>query len=467
YSLPLPNDWLATLHTDLHWQSESWWRVFQDHEFAKLDEYFTMNLAAIFVNEERGWNIMAYIKNVTDETAITGAFLNSDDTGLTTNVFLTEPRLYGLRVTKAWNNTPWFDDFAARRQGPFPLTVELGGQVQRHDAPAEVLRPGFDEEFPDTLATFDDAQEDDLDWGDGREVKLTYRPGSGPWSVSAGLRYGKTNGQAGDARREPTDPICVFAGPAEFLCEKYEDTANFGPLTRFTVDNWSEPSVYDREEHQIVDLSVGRDIGIGGLSRSTFTAGLRHVRLQSQTDATFRGLPDWDLGIITFPPANSTHTKYFASLTADREFEGVGPMVGWDGSVSVLGNQDTGTFDLDVSLGGGVMFGDRETTVEAAQTAEFFEMNTFVVTGLGSAGTLEGIPLPVDPPISTRRSQSATAPVFSGSLGLSYKVDRFSIGAGYRWERYFEALDAGLAEEKAYDRTIDGPYLKLSVGFGG
>ena len=62
-----------------------------------------MNLAAIFTNEEQGWNIMAYIKNVTDETAITGAFLNSDDTGLTTNVFLTEPRLYGLRVTQNWS----------------------------------------------------------------------------------------------------------------------------------------------------------------------------------------------------------------------------------------------------------------------------------------------------------------------------------------------------------------------------
>jgi iron complex outermembrane recepter protein len=37
---------------------------------------------------------------VFDATAITGDFLNSDDSGLTTNVFLTDPRLYGVRVTK-------------------------------------------------------------------------------------------------------------------------------------------------------------------------------------------------------------------------------------------------------------------------------------------------------------------------------------------------------------------------------
>jgi iron complex outermembrane receptor protein len=39
---------------------------------------------------------------VFDVTAITGAFLNTDDTGLTTNVFVTDPRLYGLRITKSF-----------------------------------------------------------------------------------------------------------------------------------------------------------------------------------------------------------------------------------------------------------------------------------------------------------------------------------------------------------------------------
>jgi hypothetical protein len=45
---------------------------------------------------------MGYVKNVLDTTAITGAFLNSDDSNLTTNVFLTDPRLIGVRITKNW-----------------------------------------------------------------------------------------------------------------------------------------------------------------------------------------------------------------------------------------------------------------------------------------------------------------------------------------------------------------------------
>jgi hypothetical protein len=77
-------------------------------------------------------------------------------------------------------------------------------------------------------------------------------------------------------------------------------------------------------------------------------------------------------------------------------------------------------------------------------------------------------------PISTvsnlvviKRSKDATVPVVDLSLGLSYRVDRISIGAGYRWERYFNAIDGGFTEHKSYDRTIDGPYFKIAVGFGG
>ena len=68
---------------------------------------------------------------------------------------------------------------------------------------------------------------------------------------------------------------------------------------------------------------------------------------------------------------------------------------------------------------------------------------------------------------SSTRSQSVTVPVVDLSLGLSYTIDRVSIGAGYRWERYYDVLDAGDDEARDFDRTIDGPYLKLSVGFGG
>jgi len=101
YSVPLSSDWAGTLRTDLYWQDASWWRVFNDNAYDKLHAYSTVNLTLILTNQA-GWQVMLYDKNVFNTTAITGAFLNSDDTGLTTNVFLTDPKLVGIRVTKNW-----------------------------------------------------------------------------------------------------------------------------------------------------------------------------------------------------------------------------------------------------------------------------------------------------------------------------------------------------------------------------
>ncbi|HEY5237258.1 MAG TPA: TonB-dependent receptor [Rhizomicrobium sp.] len=101
YTMPLSQDWAGTLRGDFYWQDSSWWRVFDDNPYDRLHGYNTVNLTLIFTNQN-GWQVMFYDKNVFNVTAITGAFLNSDDTGLTTNVFLTDPKLIGIRVTKNW-----------------------------------------------------------------------------------------------------------------------------------------------------------------------------------------------------------------------------------------------------------------------------------------------------------------------------------------------------------------------------
>jgi iron complex outermembrane receptor protein len=100
YTMPLSDMWAATLHADFYWQSQQWARVFED-PIDKIKGYSTTNVALIFTNQN-GWQVMGYVKNVFNVTAITGTFLNSDDTDLTTNIFLTDPRLIGVRVTKNW-----------------------------------------------------------------------------------------------------------------------------------------------------------------------------------------------------------------------------------------------------------------------------------------------------------------------------------------------------------------------------
>jgi len=101
YTLPISEDWAGTLRGDYYWQDYSWARIFNDNPYDRIRGYTNVNLTLIFTNQN-GWQAMIYDKNVFNTTAITGDFLNSDDSGLTTNVFLTDPRLIGIRVTKNW-----------------------------------------------------------------------------------------------------------------------------------------------------------------------------------------------------------------------------------------------------------------------------------------------------------------------------------------------------------------------------
>jgi outer membrane receptor protein involved in Fe transport len=101
YTMPLSADWAGTLRGDYYWQDYSWARVFNDNPYDRIRGYTNVNLTLIFTNQN-GWQVMLYDKNIFNTTAITGDFLNSDDSGLTTNVFLTDPKLIGIRVTKNW-----------------------------------------------------------------------------------------------------------------------------------------------------------------------------------------------------------------------------------------------------------------------------------------------------------------------------------------------------------------------------
>ncbi len=101
YSMAVSADWAGTARVDGYWQGNTFARVFNDRPYDQIHGYTNVNLSLTLTNQD-GWQAMAYMKNVFDTTAITGAFLNTDDTGLTTNVFVTDPRLFGLRVTKNW-----------------------------------------------------------------------------------------------------------------------------------------------------------------------------------------------------------------------------------------------------------------------------------------------------------------------------------------------------------------------------
>lgn len=98
YWLP-GGEWSATGRVDLYWQDKSFHRVYNT-EYDRLKSWSNANLSLTLENDRHALAIEVYVKNAFDQEPITGAFLNSDDTGLSTNVFTLDPRLVGVSLRK-------------------------------------------------------------------------------------------------------------------------------------------------------------------------------------------------------------------------------------------------------------------------------------------------------------------------------------------------------------------------------
>jgi outer membrane receptor protein involved in Fe transport len=93
--------WGLTGRLDYYRQAESYSRVFNSARDT-LDAWDNLNVSVVLFNDDTGVRIEAFGKNVSNEEVITGAYLTDDSSGLFTNIFLTEPRTYGVSITKSW-----------------------------------------------------------------------------------------------------------------------------------------------------------------------------------------------------------------------------------------------------------------------------------------------------------------------------------------------------------------------------
>jgi iron complex outermembrane receptor protein len=101
YTLALSGGWEATVRGDYYRQAESYARVY-NLEADRLRAWDNANLSLRIERPDDALTFELYAKNLFDETPITDAFLNSDSTGMTTNIFVLDPRLIGLSITKGF-----------------------------------------------------------------------------------------------------------------------------------------------------------------------------------------------------------------------------------------------------------------------------------------------------------------------------------------------------------------------------
>ena len=94
-------DWDATLRGDYYHQTGSYARIYNSIP-DRIHAWDNVNLTLTVENKDLGVEVGGFIKNATKEKAITDFYLTDDSSGLFRNVFYTEPRTYGVSVTKRW-----------------------------------------------------------------------------------------------------------------------------------------------------------------------------------------------------------------------------------------------------------------------------------------------------------------------------------------------------------------------------
>ena len=83
-----------TARFDYYMQDESFAREF-NRSWDKIDSWDQLNFSLMLQDSEGDWSVRAWVRNLSDDNNVTGHYVTSDTSGMYTNYFLTEPRVYG------------------------------------------------------------------------------------------------------------------------------------------------------------------------------------------------------------------------------------------------------------------------------------------------------------------------------------------------------------------------------------
>jgi len=86
-----------TPRIDYYWQDKFYSRIFNT-DGDKVDSWDVMNAQISIAPAEGPWYVRVFMQNVLNDDQITGKYLQDQSAGLITNIFLQEPRRYGIAV---------------------------------------------------------------------------------------------------------------------------------------------------------------------------------------------------------------------------------------------------------------------------------------------------------------------------------------------------------------------------------
>ncbi len=97
YTLPIGGSMEVTPRVDYYWQDDFFTRVFNT-DGDRVDSWDVMNAQVTLNSVDGPWYVRVFMQNVLNDEQITGQYLQDQSAGLITNIFLQEPRRYGIAV---------------------------------------------------------------------------------------------------------------------------------------------------------------------------------------------------------------------------------------------------------------------------------------------------------------------------------------------------------------------------------
>ncbi|MEO1324503.1 MAG: TonB-dependent receptor [Pseudomonadota bacterium] len=101
YVWGLSETWDLSLRGDFYHRGETYSRIF-NLEADRIDAFQNANAAIQLNNSDAGMQVEVFVKNLLEDDQVTNQYLTDASSGLFTNVFLLEPRQFGLRISKDW-----------------------------------------------------------------------------------------------------------------------------------------------------------------------------------------------------------------------------------------------------------------------------------------------------------------------------------------------------------------------------
>jgi outer membrane receptor protein involved in Fe transport len=101
YVFKMNDEWDLSVRGDFYHRGEVFTRIF-NLEADRLASFQNANAAIQFSNESNNLELEFFVKNLLEDDQLTNQYLTDASSGLYTNVFVLEPRQFGLRLAKRW-----------------------------------------------------------------------------------------------------------------------------------------------------------------------------------------------------------------------------------------------------------------------------------------------------------------------------------------------------------------------------